>query len=825
MKPNNSWRTRLGQILLGSAIVIALVVVRGAKAGNEPVHLTTDWSHRHLVFSSPRNLGQHIRLLSNPRYVQQLVRHNAENKGIGDEWRWHRAPKPRATTLHGDWSMGMGAGATAGPGNYPAKFSFNAGTANCANVVAPAQPDFVVYNTSQPGSGTQATIAAFDNLYSSCSTATVPFPNTYWAYNTGGRVVTSPVLSGDGSQVAFVQNSATAAPTRVQGIGCETHASSVTCILGSSVTPGDLLVWAGSAAYGGGAAAVTASDNCGGTYTVVDTGNAGGGSTNLGTAQGYSTGSHGSCTVTFTATNAPNDVTGVVEEITPGTLDVHSIKLGQSVTGGGTLTTTPVTTTATDYAFSFAVDAVGNGGSPNVASPFTVHDSDSPFGISDADFTQSGAGAVTASWTIISTTTAAAAGMMTFESTGASLVVLRWAPNSGALGSTVTPTLESPSSNYNNGSGMTCTAPCQVQISFSTANGDTATPDTLSSPFYDYVNDVLYVGDDNGYLHKFTGVFKGTPAELVSTTGNIWPANVANLGVKLLSPVFDDGVNRIFVCDRGGDFNSVDATIGSGTGGVIFSRKLTDDGFDDAPLVDSSTGKQYVFARGDEQGGGDGSPLQRVGVIQFDSSFADNGGGTEAIVSNNNILPVADFFSGDFDNAYYNSTDGTGNMYVCSTYNGLNTLWQIPIASGVMGTPAPGPTLTTANVPCSPVTEFFNPNIDITSGQDLNGTDLIFLSVADSGQTNDTIFCQSNTTGCVMSFDITNINATNPVNGSTPTSASASVAGGTSGIIVDNSSTSGGASQVYFTPLADQSCRTSRSTGGCAIQASQSGLN
>jgi hypothetical protein len=142
-----------------------------------------------------------------------------------------------------------------------------------------------------------------------------------------------------------------------------------------------------------------------------------------------------------------------------------------------------------------------------------------------------------------------------------------------------------------------------------------------------------------------------------------------------------------------------------------------------------------------------------------------------------------------------------------------------------MGTPVVGPTLTAANAACSPVTEFFNPNIDVTSGQDLNGTDLIFLSVADSGQTNDTIFCPSNTTGCMMSFDITNINATNPVNGSTPTSASASVAGGTSGIIVDNSSTSGGASQVYFTPLADQSCRTSRSTGGCAIQASQSTLN
>src|ERR1035437_6529754 len=32
-----------------------------------------------------------------------------------------------------------------------------------------------------------------------------------WAYNTGGQVVTSPTLSGDGTQVAFVQNVGTRA--------------------------------------------------------------------------------------------------------------------------------------------------------------------------------------------------------------------------------------------------------------------------------------------------------------------------------------------------------------------------------------------------------------------------------------------------------------------------------------------------------------------------------------------------------------------------------------------------------------------------------------
>ncbi len=32
-----------------------------------------------------------------------------------------------------------------------------------------------------------------------------PRPNVYWAYNTGGQILTSPVISLDGTQVAFVE--------------------------------------------------------------------------------------------------------------------------------------------------------------------------------------------------------------------------------------------------------------------------------------------------------------------------------------------------------------------------------------------------------------------------------------------------------------------------------------------------------------------------------------------------------------------------------------------------------------------------------------------
>lgn len=205
MKSNQ--RIRLARLFLSVALVIGLVSVRGTHAGDEPFHLTSDWSHHHLVFSAPRSLAEHFRLLSNPRYVHQLLaRDGSRNRNV-DNFRWYRAPlTPNA--LNRDWSEDMGSGATVGAGNYPAKYSFFAGTANCASATV---PDFVAYNTSLAGSTTRATIVAFDNLYSGCATGSVP--STYWAFNTGtgDSVVTSPTLSFDGKQVAFMQSAGAAA--------------------------------------------------------------------------------------------------------------------------------------------------------------------------------------------------------------------------------------------------------------------------------------------------------------------------------------------------------------------------------------------------------------------------------------------------------------------------------------------------------------------------------------------------------------------------------------------------------------------------------------
>ena len=87
------------------------------------------------------------------------------------------------------------------------------GTAGNSITLAKTLANFTwASGTLTGGVNAQATIGAFDNLYATTCSGTVPM--TYWAYNTDtttGAVVTSPVLSGDGKQVAFIQNTASTA--------------------------------------------------------------------------------------------------------------------------------------------------------------------------------------------------------------------------------------------------------------------------------------------------------------------------------------------------------------------------------------------------------------------------------------------------------------------------------------------------------------------------------------------------------------------------------------------------------------------------------------
>jgi hypothetical protein len=207
MNGNATYFFRLGG---GFVVLVALGCVLTGEAAKPPRHgvgLPTDWTHSHLVFSQPGTVEQAMRLQQDPRFEQELYRRgqplrlpaaHAENAGPNSP----RLQFPfQPVGSKGLWDESLGASATVGAVNFPAKFSFNSAVANCASA---ATPDFVVYSTGLVGSGTQASLIAYDNLYTGC---TAPVPTVYWAYNTGGQILTSPVLSLDGTQLAFVQTS------------------------------------------------------------------------------------------------------------------------------------------------------------------------------------------------------------------------------------------------------------------------------------------------------------------------------------------------------------------------------------------------------------------------------------------------------------------------------------------------------------------------------------------------------------------------------------------------------------------------------------------
>jgi hypothetical protein len=85
-----------------------------------------------------------------------------------------------------------------GAGVYPAKYSAT---------TTPTCSDYVAYNTGLAGSSTAPSIIAYNNIYSGASPGcgTTGVPKVYWEYNTGGQIVTSPVTSWDGTQLAFIQ--------------------------------------------------------------------------------------------------------------------------------------------------------------------------------------------------------------------------------------------------------------------------------------------------------------------------------------------------------------------------------------------------------------------------------------------------------------------------------------------------------------------------------------------------------------------------------------------------------------------------------------------
>ena len=338
-----------------------------------------------------------------------------------------------------------------------------------------------------------------------------------------------------------------------------------------------------------------------------------------------------------------------------------------------------------------------------------------------------------------------------------------------------------------------------------------------SSVFVDYTNDIGYVGDDNGKLHKITPFFSGTPAEV--TTGG-WPVTVSSASTAILTPpVWDSVSGDIYIGDNENSAGNLfyvrtsvssSGSCSSGSPPCLGSTTVSisnQQGLADAPVVDSTNG--WIYEQTANADGTNAKIYQASATLTTVSSA--NVGGPSS-------LGGGDLHSGSPDNTYFTSgpTASGASYYVCGldsggTDSGLYRFGFSNSTGKLNSSPSATLVITTAgNSPCSPITEIYNPN---ASG---GAADWLFLGVTNNG-----VPASSGCSGnpCVFQFNITNAPATLSVG----QFAQLSQTVGISGIIVDNVSTLSETSNIYFAGLGSATCTTG-GTGVCATKMHQSNL-
>jgi hypothetical protein len=192
------------------AVVLSMAPGLCAQEAAAPRHtgVPQDWSLHHIVFSRDALAQNPDLIYREPRILfQAMQRWQAANSNV-----FHGAdPLPASVNDSGqrDWFLALGSKVVSHM--FPAKYSFD-----------PAVPpdctkDYVVFGMvaiGTPGaSGGQANLVALNNLYvnsSGTGFCSGTAPKVLFAYNittvTGGKISTSPVLSLDGTKVAFVES-------------------------------------------------------------------------------------------------------------------------------------------------------------------------------------------------------------------------------------------------------------------------------------------------------------------------------------------------------------------------------------------------------------------------------------------------------------------------------------------------------------------------------------------------------------------------------------------------------------------------------------------
>jgi hypothetical protein len=199
-------------VVLAAGIVLVTAQAPGQGAMPPRFPIVRDWSHRYLAYGARSFRAATLsQLQRDPRLAAAWVQRNVigalASASAPGRQPWRRNP----LTLKRDWAVSLGIVDTSTPvpkEHFPAMWGASFTNPDCAN-------DFVVFGIRAGSATGQANIVAFNNLYVN-SNGTGPcsgtLPNVMWAYYVGDTngtpdvVRTSPVLSLNGQEVAFVEN-------------------------------------------------------------------------------------------------------------------------------------------------------------------------------------------------------------------------------------------------------------------------------------------------------------------------------------------------------------------------------------------------------------------------------------------------------------------------------------------------------------------------------------------------------------------------------------------------------------------------------------------
>ncbi|MGH7878006.1 MAG: hypothetical protein ACREQD_00765, partial [Candidatus Binataceae bacterium] len=212
--------------------------VRGfeAAAARPFVGIPTDWSARHVIFSTPIDGAARARVERDPRYWLSLLR---RTRGAAPESRQtidaqsaafaspakppgNQAPPRR---FKGDWAEALGSSTNSQMRrSFPAKF--DSGRSSCSGNGA----DYVVYTTAN-NSANQFNLIAYENLYVNNSgnghcPGTAPTPKFVYnaSQNPAEPLNGEPVMSLDGSRIAFIESQSGGAESGIRAVSSASQA-------------------------------------------------------------------------------------------------------------------------------------------------------------------------------------------------------------------------------------------------------------------------------------------------------------------------------------------------------------------------------------------------------------------------------------------------------------------------------------------------------------------------------------------------------------------------------------------------------------------------